>query len=118
MSIKSSKITPQNLQEAKEILSEVGCSKEGVEILARKMVPLNIKLSELAVGSVNILKQEALAIGIDVATHKLSVVGKIEKSDVIIIGNLEKILQLLRKLELQKGYLSFDKIISQIKLCL
>ena len=81
-------------------------------------MPLNIRLTQLPVGSVNILKQEALSIGIDVATHKLTVVGKIEKSDVIIIGNLQKIGQLLKKLELQKSYLSFDKIIAQIKSCL
>ncbi len=86
--------------------------------MARKMLPLNIELSNLLAGSVNILKQEALAIGIDVATHKSVVTGQIKKSDVIIIGNQQKILQLLKNLESQKGFLEFAQIISQIKLCL
>ncbi len=118
MSIKSNKVHPRNLEEAKKILTQLGCSPQGVEIMSRKMLPLYIKLSGLLAGSVNILKQEALAIGIDVATHKMVVTGQIKRSDVIIIGNQQKVFQLLKKLEAQKSILEFAQIIEQIKLYL
>ncbi len=116
MSIKSSKIKPQNLEDAQTILAKLGCSEQGVKILAKKMIPLNILLTSISAGSANILKQEALAIGIDVAVHKMAVVGKIEKSDAIIIGNIGKISLLLQKLEKQKKFLDFDKICQQIQI--
>ena len=83
--------------------------------MADKMLPLNIQLDNLLCGSVNIMKQEALAIGMEVAAHKMCVCGKIERSNAILIGNRKKIAQLVERLEKQKAYFEFEQIIEEIK---
>lgn len=62
---------------------------------------LNFKIFGVTSAQGNILKQLALSVGADCATHKLVITGKIEKSDCILGGNLSQLKTIAQKLQLQ-----------------
>ncbi|MDO9578138.1 MAG: dihydropteroate synthase [Candidatus Cloacimonadales bacterium] len=90
-----------NLQEARRELQKIKVSSQGVEVMAPKFLEMSVKLTNVHVGAANILKQEMLSIGGDAAVAR-GVVNGIEKiSDVILLGNADKIKKLIKKLENQ-----------------
>lgn len=62
---------------------------------------LNFKIFGITSAQGNILKQLALSVGADCATHKLVITGQIEKSDCILGGNLSQLKTISQKLQLQ-----------------
>ena len=62
---------------------------------------LNFKIFDITSAQGNILKQLALSVGADCATHKLVITGQIEKSDCILGGNLSQLKTIAQKLQLQ-----------------
>ena len=66
----------------------------------------NIKIFNLNPAQANILKQTALSIGADCATHKEVIRGGIEKSDVIMCGSISQINKIAEKLKTQPFKLS------------
>lgn len=62
---------------------------------------LNFKIFGVTSAQGNILKQLALSVGADCATHKLVITGKIEISDCILGGNLSQLKTIAQKLQLQ-----------------
>lgn len=90
-----------NLQDARSELQKIKVSSQGVEVMAPKFLKMSVKLTNVHVGAANILKQEMLSIGGDAAVAR-GVVNGIEKiSDVILLGNTDKINKLIKKLENQ-----------------
>lgn len=90
-----------NLQDARSELQKIKVSSQGVEVMAPKFLEMSVKLTNVHVGAANILKQEMLSIGGDAAVAR-GVVNGIEKiSDVILLGNTDKINKLIKKLENQ-----------------
>ncbi|MBT4332559.1 MAG: dihydropteroate synthase [Candidatus Cloacimonetes bacterium] len=94
-------LTINSLQEAKQELEKIKVSSQGVEVMAPKAIGLSIKLTNVKLGAANILKQEMLSIGGDAAVERGVVNGKIEISDMILLGNLDKIKKLVKKLNYQ-----------------
>ncbi|MCD6176239.1 MAG: dihydropteroate synthase [Candidatus Cloacimonetes bacterium] len=90
-----------SLQDAKKELEKINVSSQGVEVMAPKAIGLSIKLTDVKVGAANILKQEMLSIGGDAAVARGVVNGKLEFSDMILLGNLDKIKKLVKKLNYQ-----------------
>lgn len=90
-----------SLQDARRELKRINVSSQGVEVMAAKAVGLSIKLTDIKLGAANILKQEMLSIGGDAAVARGVVNGKLEISDVILLGNLDKIKKLVKKLDYQ-----------------
>jgi dihydropteroate synthase len=91
----------RNLQEAKTELEKIKVSSQGVEVMSPKCLGMSIKLTDVHVGAANILKQEMLSVGGDAAVAR-GVVNGVEKvSDVILLGNADKIKKLIKKLEYQ-----------------
>ncbi len=90
-----------SLQDARRELEKIKVSSQGVEVMAVKTVGLSIKLTDIKLGAANILKQEMLSIGGDAAVARGVVNGKLEISDVILLGNLDKIKKLVEKLDHQ-----------------
>ena len=84
-------LTINSLQDAARELKKINVSSRGVEVMAPKALGLSIKLSNVKLGAANILKQEMLSIGGDAAVAKGVVNGKLETSDLILLGNLDKI---------------------------
>lgn len=95
-------LTINNLEDARRELKKIKVSSQGIEVMAPKCLGMSIKLTNVHIGAANILKQEMLSIGGDAAVAR-GVVNGIEKcSDVILLGNADKIKKLIKKLDHQE----------------
>ena len=82
---------------AKELLKNLGVDGGGVSILASKMQHHLIYIKDLAVGGANILKQDALSIGADLAVPRGTVIAKEPFVDCILIASRQQLQTLSRK---------------------
>ena len=62
---------------------------------------LNFKIFDITPAQGNIIKQLALSVGADCATHKLVITGQIENSNCILGGNISQLQTIAHKLKLQ-----------------
>lgn len=92
-----------------EILA-VGFDSSYASKAAGKFLYKNLKIFNLSVAQANILKQTALSVGADCATHKEVITGKIENSSCILGGSYSQIKKIAEKLQFQPFGL---KILSQ-----
>lgn len=86
-----------NELDAKTLLRELGVDGGGVSILASKMKHHIIYIKELHVGGANILKQDALSIGADLAVPRGTVIATTPKVDCILIATQKQLETLSRK---------------------
>ncbi len=82
-------------------LKRIGVTSQGVESMYEKSHCLAIKLKNVKLGAANIIKQDMLSIGGDAAVSRGVVNGAVERSDVIILGNLKLLHNLVKKLSFQ-----------------
>lgn len=61
----------------------------------------NIKIYSLTIPQANILKQTALSVGADCATHRETITAKIEMTDCILGGSISQIKKIAEKLKFQ-----------------
>jgi dihydropteroate synthase len=87
----------------KNLLKKLGVDGGGVDILASKMKHHIIYISDLHVGGANILKQDALSIGADLAVPRGTVIASIKSVDCILIAT-DKQLQALSRKELAQPF--------------
>ena len=87
----------------KAALERLGVESGGVSILASKMARHTFYIRALHVGAANILKQDALSIGADLAVPKGTVLAKEKTVDAILIAT-SKQLQILSKKELAQPF--------------
>lgn len=92
-----------NNSDAKKLLKELGVDGGGVSILASKMKQHIIYIEALHVGAANILKQDALSIGADLAVPRGTVLAITPKVDCILIAT-GKQLELLSRKELAQPF--------------
>jgi dihydropteroate synthase len=94
--------------EKKRILYEI--KKVGAHPYAFKMwekgVAVNIKLKSIHFAEANIIKQEAIASGIDAAVAKGTVSGENRYTDVLITGDYNGLVKLIERLKIQPFNLS------------
>jgi dihydropteroate synthase len=88
---------PKNINH-KEYLQKINIDTNAIKILENKMSLHLLYIKDLNVIGANILKQDALSIGADVATPKDTITHKKEKVDVILIAS-NKHLKILSKKE-------------------
>ncbi|MGC9062636.1 dihydropteroate synthase [Calditerrivibrio sp.] len=69
--------------------------------IALRGVPLNIKFKGIPTAAANVLKQEAIASGIDAAVHMGTAGCEVEKTDVLICGDLKGFSRLADRLKIQ-----------------
>ena len=86
-----------NELEVKSLLKELGVDGGGVSILASKMKHHIIYIKDLHVGGANILKQDALSIGADLAVPRGTVLATTPKVDCILIATQKQLVELSRK---------------------
>ncbi len=89
--------------DTKQYLQNLGVDSGGIDILSAKMTHHLIFIQDLHVGAANILKQDALSIGADLAVPRGTVVAEISKVDCILIANSRELAQLAKK-ELQQPF--------------
>ncbi|RLE10358.1 dihydropteroate synthase [Candidatus Aerophobetes bacterium] len=93
-------LTVRDEEEIKEELERIGVSEEGKQILKGKGSFYLIKLEGLSSQAANLLKQEMLAIGGDVAVKKEVVSFTVKRSDVLLMGteaHYRKVIPRLRR---------------------
>ena len=91
----------KNLSEAQDELTQIEVHPVGVQIMALKAVYRLVKFEAIDPKTANIVKQEMLSRGGEVAVA--GTVGKFEdkKTDMIIMGTLAQYVRLVRKLRKQ-----------------
>ena len=90
----------KNTDIEKEI-QKIGFDKSYTHKAKEKFEYKNIKIYSLTPAMANIIKQTALSVGCDCATHRNVITGKIEKSNCILGGSLSQIKKVGEKLKFQ-----------------
>jgi dihydropteroate synthase len=109
-----------NKIDIKTYLETLGVDSGGVGILASKTRQHIVSIKNMPVGAANILKQDALSIGADLAVPRGTVTGAISKVDTLLIAT-QRQLQALAKKELAQPFglkllaLELQKIIATQK---
>ena len=85
----------------KSLLKSLECDKVGVEIMSRKMETLLFVIKDMPAGAANILKQDALAVGADLATPAGVVVCRQERFDAVLMGTRRSLESLVRREKIQ-----------------
>ncbi len=91
-----------NSQLAVGELDKIGVSKSGKYIMSNKLIFIVIKLKNINSTALNILKQEALSIGAELANHRDVITGKINISDGILFGTLVQLRIIIKKIRHQQ----------------
>lgn len=86
-----------------QYLKDLGVDSGGIKILASKAQTHIFYIKDLAVGGANILKQDALSIGADLAVPRGTVIAKTPHVDCILIATTKQ-LQTLSKKELAQPF--------------
>ena len=82
-------------------LERIGFDKSYRIQASSKFKYRNIKIYSLTVPQANILKQTALSVGADCATHRETITGKIDTSDCILGGSISQLNKIADKLKHQ-----------------
>lgn len=87
----------------KALLKKVGSTKEGISIMIDKMQLHFFHIKDLRTPAANILKQDALSIGAELAVEKDTILCRDETVDALLIAN-DKQLHILAKKELAQPF--------------
>ncbi len=90
-----------NQKKIKQIMQEIGVDPYGIKIMLPKAQGYLLKADALNNISANILKQEMLSLGGDVALARGALTGKVKKTDCLIMGTLSQFNRLSYKLHKQ-----------------
>ena len=90
----------------KKELCNINFDNSYANIATNKYNYKNIKIYDLTIPQLNILKQTALSVGADCATHRDVITGKVEKSDCILGGSISQLKKISEKLRQQPFKLS------------
>ncbi len=99
--------------EVKKIMHDIGVDPYGIKIMLPKASSFLIRLYAISNIAANIIKQEMLSLGADVAISRGALTGKTKKTDCLIIGRLDQLNNLARKLELQP--FGLQKVANELK---
>ncbi len=91
-----------NSQISTRELDKIGVSKSGKLIMSDKLIFIVIKLKNINSTALNILKQEALSIGAELANNRDVITGKIHISDGILFGTLVQLRIIVKKIKNQQ----------------
>jgi len=88
-------------EEIKKIMHDIGVDPYGIKIMLPKASSFLIRLNTLSNITANIIKQEMLSLGGDVALARGALTGKTKETACLIIGTLDQLNCFVRKLRLQ-----------------
>lgn len=83
------------------IFEHIGCDKAGVRIMSKKTDINMLYIKDLSCGATNILKQETISVGADLATPKGAIVCDKKFYDVVLFANDRQLEILSIKLKIQ-----------------
>lgn len=85
----------------KQIMQNIKVDPYGIDIMFPKAIHYLIRMNAVSNITANILKQEMLSLGGDVAVARGALTGKVKKTDCLLIGNLSQFSRLNHKLNKQ-----------------
>lgn len=88
-------------KELKQIIHDIKVDPYGIKIMFPKAITHLVRINSLSCIAANILKQEMLSLGGDVAIARDALTGKIKKTDCLLMGNLSQFNRLNQKLDRQ-----------------
>jgi dihydropteroate synthase len=91
-----------DITEAEKELTKINANPMGVKIMALKAVFKSVKITDVDSKTANMLKQEMLSRGGDIAVSKDAGSFDAERTDIIIMGSLAQHIRLIKKLQYQK----------------
>jgi len=94
-------IQTENSREIKQIMQDIRVDSYGIEIMLPKSMSYLVRLNSVSNIAANILKQEMLSLGGDVAVARGALTGKTRKTDCLLMGNLAQFIRLNQKLNKQ-----------------
>ena len=106
----------KTLQDAEKEMQKIGSDPTGIEIMAPKAVSKVIKLENVILQDAIIIKQDMLSIGGEVAVPKNTFELHEQIGDILIIGNLKQLHELVDKLD--RHYLRIRNIAKELALLL
>jgi len=89
----------KTLQDAKMEIQKIGSDPKSIEIMAPKAVSKVIKLENVLLQDAIIIKQDMLSIGGEVAVPKNTFELHDETGDILIMGTLKQLHELVGKLD-------------------
>lgn len=102
-----------NSSDFETLYKKLGCENAGAKILAKKSKLHSLYIKDLHTGAANILKQDALSIGADLAVPKGTILNTTPTVDCILVGTT-KHFELLAKKELAQPF-GLKELAKQLK---
>lgn len=90
-----------DLESIRREMREIGSTPQGIERMCTKGILRLVKVEGVKTPAANIMKQEMLACGGEVATSREVVTLETERTDVLVMGTLKQFERFLEKLRLQ-----------------
>lgn len=87
-----------SIDQAKKIMKNINADDIGIELMINKTINLSFLIYECDFYIANILKQEALASGIDACVSKDTITAKVTKTDCLVFGDVKRLYTLANKL--------------------
>jgi dihydropteroate synthase len=102
-----------NSNDFEKTFKKLGCENSGAKIIAKKANTICLFIKDLHTGAANILKQDALSIGADLAVPRGTILNTTPNVDCILVGNT-KHFEILAKKELAQPF-GLKDLAKQIK---
>ena len=102
----------KTIEEAKKHIKEIGSDPGSIEIMAPKAITKIIRINNVILQDAIIIKQDMLSVGGEVAVPKNTFKLYEKTGDILIIGNLKQIKELIIKLK--RHYSRLKKISDEI----
>jgi len=94
-------LKPLNHKELKKLMQDIKVDPYGIEIMLPKAVQHLVRINSISCITANILKQEMLSLGGDVAVARDALTGKVRKTDCLLMATLSQFNRLTEKLNRQ-----------------
>jgi dihydropteroate synthase len=104
------------LDDAKREIKNIGSDPASIEIMAPKAITEVIKLSNVVLQDAIIIKQDMLSLGGEVAVPKNTFKLNEEKGEILIIGTIKQLNELVEKLD--RHYSRLKKIAEELSIVL
>ena len=91
-------IDVKTLNDAKEAIRKIGSDPDSIDIMAPKVISKVIKFENIVLQDAIIIKQDMLSIGGEVAVPKDTFMLLNKTVDILIIGTLKQLNELVKKL--------------------
>lgn len=94
-------LQPLNHKELKKLMQDIKVDPYGIEIMLPKAINHLVRINSISCIAANILKQEMLSLGGDVAVARDALTGKARKTDCLLMATLSQFNRLTEKLNRQ-----------------